>query len=73
MKECTFRPKVDSKVLMKKNRSEHLRNKISKSLSPNRVFQLDKFDISTIKQSRLRIERNDDKISNFVDQMSPKV
>ena len=74
MKECTFQPNVTARISVKKRQSDQLRSKISRSMSPNNVFQLDNYDMSVIKKSRMRIERDDDKPSSyFIDQVSPEV
>ena len=72
MNECTFKPKLNVKEFLMRKKSDQLRSKISKSLSPNRIFLTDQFDMSTLNKWRLRIERQDDGLSNWADQISPK-
>lgn len=72
MNEWTFRPKLNAKEFLMKKKSDQLRSKISKSLSPNRMYLTDPFDMSTLNKWRLRIERQDDGSSFWADQISPK-
>jgi len=76
MDQCTFKPKTLSKEFLMKQQSLHLRNKISKSLSPHKIAISDLYDLSVMKKARMRIERQDNTdrgCSSIDDQVSPKM
>ena len=64
--------RLTPKISLRKNKTEKLRSKISKSLSPNKIKLSDQFDLSVMKQARMRIERSDEGANDIQDQMSPK-
>lgn len=72
MKECTFKPNTQGKDFLKKKTTQKLKSKISRSLSPHKIQISDHFDLSVMKQARLRIERPEDAKNNLNDQVSPK-
>lgn len=72
MDQCTFKPKTQGKDFLLRQKHDKLKSKVSKSLSPQKIKLSEQFDLSVIKQARLRIERQDDQITNLADQVSPK-
>ena len=70
MSQCTFKPKLNAKEFLMRKKSEKLKSKISKSLSPHRMWLNDQFDMSVLNKWRLRVERQDE--DNCIDQISPQ-
>lgn len=73
MDQWTFKPKTYGKDFLLRQKHDKLKSKVSRSLSPQKVKISEQFDLSVIKQARLRIERQDDQITDLVDQVSPKM
>ncbi|CAI2372110.1 unnamed protein product [Moneuplotes crassus] len=71
LQECTFKPKTLAKEYMNRKKTEKLRSRVSRSLSPQKIKISDQFDLSVLKKARMRVEHADQE-DRLIGQASPK-